>query len=67
MINSSLRLIFVLVYKSTYLWSESEKRNHSGVCFVLFDELFMFVVFLSRNFPVIRENEDYFTGIIGFL
>ena len=67
MIKSSLRLIFVLVYKSTYMWSESEKRNHFGVCFVLFDELFMFFAFLSRNFPVIRENEDYFTGIIGFL
>ena len=28
MIKSSLHLIFVLVYKSTYLWSESEKREH---------------------------------------
>ena len=27
MIKSSLHLIFVLLYKSTYLWSESEKRK----------------------------------------
>ena len=27
MIKSSLYLIFVLLYKSTYLWSESEKRK----------------------------------------
>ena len=27
MIKSSLHLIFVLLYKSTYLWSESEKRR----------------------------------------
>ena len=67
MIKSSLRLIFTLVYKSTYLLSESEKRNNFGVCFVLFNELFVFVVFLPRNFPVIRENGDYFTGIISFL
>ena len=67
MIKSSLRLIFVLVYKSTYLEGELEKRNHFGVCFVLFNELFIFVVFLPRNFPVIRENGDYFTGIISFL
>ena len=56
MIKSSLVLIFILVYKSTYLWSELEKRNNFGVCFVLFNELFVFVVFLPRNFPVIRET-----------
>ena len=27
MIKSSSHLIFVLLYKSTYLWSESEKRK----------------------------------------
>ena len=27
MIKSSLHLIFVLLYKSTYMWSESEKRK----------------------------------------
>ena len=27
MIKSSLHLIFVLLYKSTYLWSESEKTK----------------------------------------
>ena len=67
MIKSSLRLIFILVYKSTYLMSESEKRNHCGVCFVLFNELSLFVAFLPINFPVIRENGDYFTCIISFL
>ena len=50
MIKSSLRLIFLLVYKSTYLWSESEKRNHFGVCFVLFNELFAFVAFCQEMF-----------------
>ena len=67
MIKSSLRLIFILVYRSTYLWSGSKKRNHFGVCSVLFNELFVFVVFWPRNFPLIRENGDYFTGIISFL
>ena len=75
MIKSSLRLIFVLVYKSTYLWSESEKKKHFlggggwGGCFVLFNELLILpwfnCFFLPRNFPVIRENGDYFTVIIG--
>ena len=50
MIKYSLRLIFVLVYKSTYLWSDSEKRNHFGMCFVVFNELLIFVIFLPRNF-----------------
>ena len=67
MIKSSLCLIFILVYKSTYLWSELEKRNDFVVYFVLFNELFVFVVFLPRNFPVMRGNGDYFTGIISFL
>ena len=66
MIKSLLRLIFVLVYKSTSPWSKSKKkRNHFRGCSVLFNELFIFVVFLPRNFPVIRENGDYFTVIIG--
>ena len=65
MIKYSLRLIFVLVYKSTYLWSESEKRNRFRVCFVVFNELLIFVIFLPRNFPVIRENGDYFTVLIS--
>ena len=67
MIKSSLCLIFILVYKSTYLWSELEKRNNFVVYFVLFNELFVFVVFLPRNLPVMRGNGDYFTGIISFL
>ena len=64
MIKYSLRLIFVLVYKSTYLWSESEKRNRFGMCFVVFNELLIFI-FLPRNFPVIIENGDYFTVLIS--
>ena len=67
MIKSSLRLIFVLVHKSTYLGDELEKRNHFGACFVLFNELFIYAVFLPRNFPVIRENGDYLTSNISFL
>ena len=39
MIKSLLRLIFVLVYKSTFPLSESEKRKHFSGCFVLFNEL----------------------------
>ena len=39
MIKISLRLIFVLVYKSAYLWSESDKREHFWGCFVVFNEL----------------------------
>ena len=39
MIKSLLRLIFVLVYKSTFLLSESEKRKHFSGCFVIFNEL----------------------------
>ena len=66
MIKISLRFIFVLVYKSTYLWSESEKRNHFRECFVLFNELFIFAgFFLPRNILVIRKNGDYCTVIIG--
>ena len=38
-IKSLLRLIFVLVYKSTFPLSESEKRKHFSGCFVLFNEL----------------------------
>ena len=67
MIKGSLRLIFILGYESTYLWSESEKRNHFAVCFVLFNEPFVFVVFLTRSFLVVRENGDYFTGIISII
>ena len=68
MIKSSLRLIFVLVYKSTFLLSESEKREHFRGCFVPFNELFnglTVLFFLSRNLPVIRENWDYFIVVIG--
>ena len=71
MIKSSLRLIFVLVYKSTFLLSESEKRKHVRGCFVLFNKLLILprfnwcFFFLLRNFPVIRENGDYFTVVIG--
>ena len=40
-----------------------------GGCFVLFNELLILpwfnCFFLPRNFPVIRENGDYFTVIIG--
>ena len=43
MIKSSLRLIFVLVYKSTFLLSESEKRKHFRGCFVLFNELWFYL------------------------
>ena len=39
MIKSSLRLIFVLVYKSTFLLSESKKRKNFRECFVLFNQL----------------------------
>ena len=39
MIKRSLHLIFVLLYKSTYLWSEPEKMENFGGCFVLFTEL----------------------------
>ena len=68
MIKSSLRLIFVLVYKSTFLLSESEKRDHFRGCFVPFNELFnglTVLFFLPRNLPVIRENWDYFIVVIG--
>ena len=39
MITSSLRLVFVLVYKSTYLWIEPEKRKHLREGFVVFNEM----------------------------
>ena len=54
MIKSSLRLSFVLVYKSTYLWSESEKRKHFRECFVLFNEQLIlpwFNCFFAKKFP----------------
>ena len=68
MIKSSLHLIFVLPYKSAYLWSEPEKMIDFGGCFVLFTELLIYLCFnlffLSSNFPVIRENGNYFTVIL---
>ena len=36
MVKSSLHLIFVLLYRSTYLWSESEKRKKFGGVFDYF-------------------------------
>ena len=62
MIKISSRLIFVLVYNSTFLLSELEKRTNFRECFVLFHELLILTrfnccrVFLPRNFPVIRDN-----------
>lgn len=50
MINSSLRLIFVLVYKSTDRCSESEKRKHFMGCFVLFNELLVLPWFKDCRF-----------------
>ena len=55
MIKSSLRLIFVLVYKSTFLLSESEKRKHFRGCFVPLNELLIlprfncFVFFAKKS------------------
>ena len=50
MMKSSLRLIFVLVYKSTYLWSESEKKKHFNGCFVAFNELLVLPRFYCCSF-----------------
>ena len=70
MIKSSLHLTFVLQYKSTYCRVSYRKGKISGGYFVIFNEflilpLFNCCFFLPRNFPVIRENGDYFTVILG--
>ena len=52
MIKSSLHLIFVLLYKSTYLWSESEKRKKNWGVFDYFTvilELWNIESFQQRN------------------
>ena len=52
MIKSSLHLIFVLLYKSTYLWSESEKRKKIWGVFDYFTvilELWNIESFQQRN------------------
>ena len=52
MIKSSLHLIFVLLYKSTYLWSESEKRKKFWGVFDYFTvilELWNIESFQQRN------------------
>ena len=68
MIKSSLHLIFVLLYKSTYLWSEPEKSENFGGCFVLFNELLilpLFNLFFVGKFSCDRRKWGLFCSYFG--
>ena len=70
MINSSLRLIFVLVYKSTDRCSIQRKENILWVVLYFLMNCWFYlglnvVGFLPINFPVIKQNGDHFTVILG--
>ena len=63
MIKSSLRLIFVLVYKSTFLLSELAKRKHFKGCFVLFNELLILrqLFFFAKKFSCDERKWGFYS------